>query len=775
VPASPVLEQVLPPAAALSILPLSFAASAPGVPVLAGVLVLAVLALAASAVWGWLGRRRAAGAESRLREAERQLREAERRHRALVEDNGVGMWQVTPTGETLYVNAAMCELLEVETPAEVAGKSYDLFFTPESVAAIRRERALRDRGDVSSYEVDLVGRRGGRRHLMMSGAPVFGEDGRLQSVIGTCLDITSRRQAEDALHESEARLRLVIDQVPAVLWSTDRELRFTMLLGAGLKSLDLAAEQAIGQHLSTYFQTVDPDFPVLAAHRQALQGASVSFEQTWGTGVFRSSIEPLRDASGAIVGCLGFGLDIAEQKRYEAQLGHLADHDALTDLLNRRRFERELRLALTRSRQQRASGALLWCDVDHFKHINDSLGHRTGDELLVKVAASLRENVRRDDVLARLGGDEFAALLPHADADEASQLAQRLLEAVQSITVKVGGKAVRTTVSIGIVLFPEHGGGVEELLSRADLAMYEAKRDGRNRCRLFDGGHEWQERLSSEVARAERLREALEGGGFELYLQPVVDLRPARQADAARFEVLLRMSGPGGAPLAPAEFLGTAARFGMMREIDRWVLGAAIRLIADEAAGGREIHLDVNLSGDAFADPGLLPWIEAAIAAAAVPARCLALEITETAAVTDLGQARRFIEALRRLGCELAIDDFGVGFSSFYYLKHLPIDLLKIDGSFIHDLARNPVSQHLVRAIVGMARGLGIRSVAEYVEDEETLAWARSHGVDYAQGFHVGGPLPARDVLPSQRRGAAAGGGPSRPAPPPLSALPLDR
>jgi diguanylate cyclase (GGDEF)-like protein/PAS domain S-box-containing protein len=770
VPFSPVLEQVLPPAAALSIVPLSFAAS--GIPAFVGLL---VLALAACAAWGWLARRRAARAESRLREAERQLREAERRHRALVEDNGVGMWQVTPTGETLYVNAAMCELLEVETPAEVAGKSYDLFFTPESLAAIRRERALRDHGDVSSYEVELVGRRGGRRHLMMSGAPVFGEDGRLQSVIGTCLDITSRRQAEDALRESEARLRLVIDQVPAVLWSTDLELRFTMLLGAGLKSLDLAAEQAVGQHLSTYFQTADPDFPALAAHRRALQGASVSFEQTWGAGVFRSSIEPLRDASGAIVGCLGFGLDIGEQKRYEAQLGHLADHDALTDLLNRRRFERELRLALTPSRLQSGSGALLWCDIDHFKYINDSLGHRTGDELLVKVAASLRENVRRDDVLARLGGDEFAALLPRADAGEASQLAQRLLEAVQSITVKVGGKAVRTTISIGVVLFPEHGAGVEELLSRADLAMYEAKRGGRNRCRLFDGGHEWQERLSSEVAWAERLREALEGGGFELYLQPVVALKPARLADAARFEVLLRMRGPGGAPLAPAEFLGTAARFGMMREIDRWVLGAAIRMIAEEAAAGREIHLDVNLSGDAFGDPGLLPWIEAAIAAAAVPARCLALEITETAAVTDLGQARRFIEALRRLGCELAIDDFGVGFSSFYYLKHLPIDLLKIDGSFIHDLARNPVSQHLVRAIVGMARGLGIRSVAEYVEDEETLAWARRHGVDYAQGFHVGGPLPARDVLPSQRQSAAAGGGPNRSEPPLPPFLPLDR
>jgi diguanylate cyclase (GGDEF)-like protein/PAS domain S-box-containing protein len=666
--------QVPPPAAALSSAPSSAAAA--GTPnallLLPIVLVLALAAVAA--IWGGRARRRAALAEERVRDAERRLREAERRHRALVEDNGVGMWQVSPTGETLYVNAAMCELLEVETPQEVAGKSYDLFFTPESVAAIRRERALRDRGTVSSYEVELVGRRGGRRHLMMSGAPVFGEDGRLQSVIGTCLDITGRRRAEE------------------------------------------------------------------------------------------------------------------EQRRHEAQLGHLADHDALTDLLNRRRFERELRLALARAGQQRAGGALLWCDIDHFKHVNDSLGHRTGDELLVKVAASLRDHVRSDEVLARLGGDEFAVLLPRAGAEEADRLAQRLLDAVRSITVKLGGKPVRTTISIGIVLFPEHGSTAEELLSRADLAMYEAKRDGRNRRRLFDGGHEWQERLSSEMAGAERLREALEGSGFELYLQPVVELRPARRTagkgdggdgdggrgDGARFEALLRMRGPGGTVLEPAEFLGTAARFGMMREIDRWVLAAAIRLIAQEAASGREIHLDVNLSGDAFADPALLPWIEGAIAEAGIPARCLALEITETAAVTDLEQARRFIEALRRLGCQLAIDDFGVGYSSFYYLKHLPVDLLKIDGSFIHDLARNPVSQHLVRAIIDMARGLGIRSVAEYVEDEETLVWARRHGIDYAQGFHIGGPLPAREVLPSQRRPAAEDRDPGHPAQPPAASLPAD-
>jgi diguanylate cyclase (GGDEF)-like protein/PAS domain S-box-containing protein len=632
-------------------------------------------ALAAAAAW-WAARRRA-------RTAERRLREAESRHRALVERNGVGIWQVTPTGRTIYLNPAMCELLEIDSAFEVVGESYQPFFTPESLATIQGERPLRERGGISSYEVELLGRRGSRRHLMMSGAPVLDDDGRLHSMIGTCLDITARRRAEDALRDSESRL------------------------------------------------------------------------------------------------------------------SYLADHDALTDLLNRRRFERELRLALTpgapaapgaatvtaaaatvtaaataaaAAAAERPTGALLWVDVDHFKHVNDSLGHRTGDDLLVKVAASLRHHVRPGDILARLAGDEFAALLPGADAAEASRVARCLVEAVRSITVKVDGKPVRTTISIGIALFPEHGVGSEELLLRADLATYEAKRGGRNRYKISGGSAEWQAGLASDMQKAERIREALEGTGFELFLQPVIDLRPAAgERSPRRFEALLRLRGPAGEVLLPEEFLGTAARFGMMRDIDRWVVATAIRLIADEAARGSEIHLDVNLSGDSFADRELLPWIESEIQRAALAPRCLALEITETAAVTDLAQARGFIEALRRLGCQLAIDDFGVGFSSLYYLKHLPVDLLKIDGSFIHDLPRNTASQHMVRAITSMARGLGILSVAEYVEDEETLAWARLHGVDFAQGFHVGRPRPAREVLGGTAEPATRGAAPDPQTPVPLA------
>jgi diguanylate cyclase (GGDEF)-like protein/PAS domain S-box-containing protein len=572
----------------------------------------------------------------RLRRAEQRLRHSERRHRALVEDNGVGIWQVTPDGHTIYLNATMRQMIEIESAEEIGNQTLDSFFTPESMAVIRATRPLREKGMRSSYEVELVGRHGGHRNLMISGAPIFDEDGKLASLIGTCLDISEHKAAARALRESDSRLRL------------------------------------------------------------------------------------------------------------------LTHHDPLTGLINRRRFEQELRLQLSRARRYQVRGALLWCDIDRFKDINDTLGHRAGDELLVRVAASLRHEVGDTHIVARLGGDEFAVLMPHAGAEEAQLLARRLLEGVQSNPVVFSGRPIRPTASIGIVLFPQHGAGSEELLAHADLAMYQAKRDGRNRSLLYSGEQNWQAQISADLEQAERVREALEHDDFLVYLQPILAIRPELETErrqVPRFELLLRLRTHDGTVLLPDSFLGIAERFGILREIDRWAVGRAIALIGKERRAGHRLHLDVNLSGGALTDPELLPWIQAELAVAGIEPGCLALEITETAAVTDLKQARTFIETLKTLGCQFAIDDFGVGFSSFYYLKHLPLDLLKIDGSFIHNLTRDAVNQNLVRAIVEMAHGLGVRTVAEYVGDVETLEWLRRHGVDYAQGYGIGRPRPADEVL----------------------------
>ncbi len=434
--------------------------------------------------------------------------------------------------------------------------------------------------------------------------------------------------------------------------------------------------------------------------------------------------------------------DISERKRLEAQLVYLASRDSLTDLYNRRRFEEELERLLAMSRRFDTHGALLFLDLDGFKEINDTLGHRVGDELLRSLASVLRDRLRETDVLGRLGGDEFAVLLPQADGPQAQMTTERLLDAVRRHRFSVQGQVIRVTTSAGIALFPKHGTTSEELLAHADQAMYRAKQN-RDRFAIYTPEHEHHGAVVSRSVWQLRTREALEKDLLLLYAQPILDLR----GRVSQYELLIRLAGDDGEVILPSALLGIAEQSSVIHTIDRWVVQRAIRLIAAEHAAGRRLCLEVNLSARAFADRELLPLLKRELVRSGADPASLVLEITETAAIADMSQARRFITTLKRLGCRFAIDDFGAGFSSFYYLKHLPVDYVKIDGSFIHDLPRNPVDQHLVRAIVEVARGLNIRTIAEYVGDEETVRLLRDYGVDYAQGYHIGRPQPVEEIL----------------------------
>jgi len=285
--------------------------------------------------------------------------------------------------------------------------------------------------------------------------------------------------------------------------------------------------------------------------------------------------------------------------------------------------------------------------------------------------------------------------------------------------------------------FPSDGTTVGELLSRADLAMYRAKEEGRNRFRVYSQDMDAQ--AESRLAWQQRIRDALENGRFLLLAQPIIDLRGG---DISQYELLLRMRGDGGELILPGEFLDVAERSGQIQDIDRWVVGEAIAILAQHERAGTKIVVEVNLSARAFGDPEMLPLIRRELETAAVDPASLLLEVTETTAIARIEQAQRFVETLKELGCKFALDDFGVGFSSFNYLKQLPVDYLKIDGSFIKDLPGSPVDQQLVQGMVAIARALGKKTIAEFVEDAATLALLRRYGVDYAQGLHIGGPAP---------------------------------
>jgi diguanylate cyclase (GGDEF)-like protein len=422
--------------------------------------------------------------------------------------------------------------------------------------------------------------------------------------------------------------------------------------------------------------------------------------------------------SGLVEGVL---VDITEQRLAAESLRYHAEHDVLTGLVNRRRFEEELERC--GSDPVCARGAVVIVDVDHFKFVNDSLGHEAGDAVLRGVASSLREHAGPTGLPARLGGDEFAVLLPGAGEQEARDLALTLLQAVRTRETRVP-----VTASAGISVFdagPAHD--LADALVAADIALYEAKEGGRDRVATFTG------QQGQRLTWIGRIRRAVEEGRLALYSQPIVDLATGATAGE---ELLVRMLDESGELVMPSAFLPTAERFGVIRDIDRWVVSRALEL----TAAGRPVS--VNLSARSVSDPELTTRVEQGLRRGGADPALLTFEITETAAAADMEDVRAFAERVQRIGCHLALDDFGTGFGSFIYLKHLPVSELKIDMEFVRNVSHSAADRRLVDSIVAIARGLGVRTVAEGVEDEATLRLLRNYGVDRAQGWQLGPPVP---------------------------------
>jgi diguanylate cyclase (GGDEF)-like protein len=388
---------------------------------------------------------------------------------------------------------------------------------------------------------------------------------------------------------------------------------------------------------------------------------------------------------------------------------------------------------------------VLLLDLDDLKYVNDSLGHSTGDKLLAELSQLLRKHVRANDMLARLDGDEFAVLITETRPSRVEFVAERLLKAIRNHSVDAGEQPVGVTGSAGIAFYPEQGASAEELLSRADQALARAKQRGRDQFVVFKPDEKWQAQVDSRLSGEKLIREALARGRFILHAQPILDLKTD---EIVQFEILLRMLGPNNELMPPASFLATAERFGLIRSIDRWVVRQSIKLMGRQQKIGNSIRLSVNLSGKSLGDFELTTLIEKELEENEVDPKRLTFEITETTAISDTERAKIFAIALKQIGCRLALDDFGVGFSSFHKLKTLPVDYLKIDGSFIRDLPKNKVDQHLVRAMVEVARALRKRTVAEFVGSEETLELVKQAGVDFGQGFHIGKPDAVETFLP---------------------------
>ena len=436
---------------------------------------------------------------------------------------------------------------------------------------------------------------------------------------------------------------------------------------------------------------------------------------------------------------LSVGLDITDREAAKQNLTWLANHDPLTELYNRRNFQVEFEKLLTLAERYHHQSSLLFLDLDHFKLVNDSSGHQAGDALLQMVAKRLREITRSSDLLARLGGDEFAIVIPESGTQEAMQFADKVLEELKQVSIPLKGSNYRISASVGIVTYPEHGANFQELLSNADLAMYQAKEEGRNRWHVFLDSEQAREQLSAKVTWKDRIERALADRRMTLHFQPIMHIE---SGEISHYEVLIRMLEKDGSLVMPGEFIGVAERTGLIHQINRYVLTESIRKLASLKGLDKPITFSINLSGRVIDDPQLLQQLTHLLHNHDVDPQHLVFELTETAALADVNAAERLMTELQALGCRFALDDFGVGFSSFYYLRELPLDIVKIDGSFIKQLPNNPKDQVFVKALTEMAHALGKETVAEFVEDATTLSLLKQLGVVYAQGYHIGRPSP---------------------------------
>jgi diguanylate cyclase (GGDEF)-like protein/PAS domain S-box-containing protein len=691
-------------------------------------------------------------ARSETARAYESARDSEQRFRKGFDSSPIGMALASPDGQFVRVNDALCEKTGY-SQEELLGRGFADITHPGDVQASLDFVSRIVEGEIDSYKTEkrYMHKGGETIDAIVSVSCVRDRDGELRHFFAQVQDITERKRAEEELAqslslvtatlESTADGILVVDAEGRISHFNEEFRRMWRIPGEILDSGD--DERAISFVLE---QLADPDLFLSKVRELYDDPDATSYDVLHfkdGRVLERYS-QPQR-LGGKSVGRVWSFRDVTERKRFEDELQYLADHDALTGLQNRRRFEEELNREAARARRYDQRGAAILLDLDNFKYVNDTLGHHAGDEILVGIATLLSKRLRESDAVARLGGDEFAILLPQTSREAAESVGADVLRLIRDHGGLAGGRSVGLTTSLGVAVFGAEDTSGEEVLAAADLAMYEAKDSGRDRVVTFSPESASQAERRSRSTWIERIHQALEDDLFVLHAQPILDIS---KGEISQHELLLRMTGDAGELIPPGAFLGVAERFGLVQSIDRWVVARAVKVMDELLRQGQEVRLEVNLSGRSVDDRELPNLIRRELEGTSVNPDNLVLEITETALISNMDQARQFAEILSRVGCRFALDDFGAGFGSHYYLKHLPLNYVKIDGDFIRNLPTSMIDQLMVKAMVQVAKGLGMKTIAEFVENEETLLFLKQYGVDFAQGFHIGRPAPLSEVWP---------------------------
>jgi diguanylate cyclase (GGDEF)-like protein/PAS domain S-box-containing protein len=652
--------------------------------------------------------------------------------------------------KVLLANESAAQLLGLD-PAQLTGRDVADLVKPAYRALFRKQVVRRLHGEEvpRTLEIQLIS--GSDSGLWVeaqsSSIEYLGEP----AILTIARDVSHRKSLEVSLSRSKRQAQYTLESIAEGVITTDKSGRVDYMNLAAETLTGVSREEAAGRRVADLFTLVDdadrrplgdPVERCLAMRRRVNMGrraVMVTREKEQEHSV-ELTASPIRGPGNNIAGTVVVFHDVSELRGLTRKMSYQATHDPLTGLINRREFERRLDEALDSAHAEDTAHILFYMDLDRFKAVNDSCGHQAGDNMLRDVAGLIKDKVRDSDFVGRLGGDEFGALLIGCPIEKARQIANDICTAVGDYRFVWKDRIFNIGISVGLVEIGHSSGTIQDVISAADSACYVAKQEGRGCVHIYSARDEAIARERGDIQWLRRLQEALQEGKFELAVQPILAMSGAAGTGPA-VEILIRLPDNRGHMAATAEFLRPAERYQLMPQIDRWVVSASLAALASgelKLPGSRSCA--INLSGQTLSDESFLGYVVDALDHSGVGPGAVCFEVTERAILANVPQAQRFIEVLHGIGCEFSLDDFGSGLGSFANLKHLPIDYLKIDGSYTRNLRSDEVNQEMVAAMIKLARKMEFRVVAEQVEAQEDFDWLRDTGIDFIQGNFVEPP-----------------------------------
>jgi diguanylate cyclase (GGDEF)-like protein/PAS domain S-box-containing protein len=672
-----------------------------------------------------------------------------------------GLIVTDPDTTIRMINKRTQDVLEYEEQ-ELIGEFVQVIFESEPKEFLDRSNLQpAGRGAAEILEAKCLSKTGKKIPTLLTISSIRDKDNEVQGIVYVIHDMTERLRIEEELFAEKERAQVTLRSIGDAVISTDPQGHVDFLNPIAEVLTGWPEREAKGRLLTDVFQVVDEkgrkpvDDPVgRCLNEDKIVGLADDFLLLSRSGIkysIEDSVAPIRGKDDRVLGVVLVFKDVTAARQLSRQLTYQATHDTLTGLINRGEFERRLQRVLDTAHRESTKNALCYLDLDQFKLVNDTSGHMAGDELLRQLGGLLQQCIRKRDTLARLGGDEFGLLMEHCSIEEAKRVAENIIKAIGDFIFLWEEHKFNIGVSIGLVAVDSESRGIQDVFRHVDTACYVAKEQGRNRFHLHQDDDEDLVKHHGEMQWAVRLPRALAEERFKLYFQRMVPIGADNNNQTDRYEFLLRMQDEAGKIVLPHVFLAAAERYNLSSKLDCWVINQAFSWFRDHPSHLEKLNTCfINLSGLSLSNKKFLPLVIQELESSGIPPGKICFEITETVAVANLANATTFIKTLRQLGCRFAIDDFGSGFSSFAYLKNLPVDFLKIDGLFVKDILHDPMDLALVKSINEIGHVMGKQTIAEFVENDTILEKLREIGVDYAQGYGIGRPRPLNGLLKSE-------------------------